>query len=321
MIPVRAAAARNTSSAAARMADSAEGSLIKGLAAALLVGQRQIPLALVRNPRARRYVLRLRPDGVARVTIPRGGSVHAAKEFAERHTAWLARQLQRLETRPVRPAAWTLGSEVLFRGELVRLEAGVDGTAATIRLGGESFQISGYASENSTWGSTGDPPVPPGDSPDGMSSTPGVNNDGLSERRPSAFPIGGPPTVAGELPRESPAQDLRPAVERCLRRLAERELPPRVFELASRHDLIVRRVTVRNQRTRWGSCSRRGSLSLNWRLVQTPAFVSDYIILHELMHLCEMNHSRRFWREVARVCPEFTEAERWLKRHSSLLRM
>ena len=63
----------------------------------------------------------------------------------------------------------------------------------------------------------------------------------------------------------------------------------------------------------------RGTISLNWRLVQTPAFVRDYIALHELAHLKEMNHSRRFWREVARLCPEFKQAEQWLKEHSSLL--
>jgi predicted metal-dependent hydrolase len=79
-------------------------------------------------------------------------------------------------------------------------------------------------------------------------------------------------------------------------------------------------VTVRNQRTRWGSCSRRGTISLNWRLIQTPPFVSDYIILHELMHLREMNHSPRFWRQVETVCPGYRTAEEWLKPHASLLR-
>src|SRR2546430_242181 len=83
--------------------------------------------------------------------------------------------------------------------------------------------------------------------------------------------------------------------------------------VASAHGFSVRRVTVRNQRSRWGSCSVRGTISLNWRLVQTPVFVRDYIVLHELAHLKEMNHSRRYWREVARLCPEFEQAERWLK--------
>jgi len=103
-------------------------------------------------------------------------------------------------------------------------------------------------------------------------------------------------------------------------RLAARELPVRTLELAAWHNFTVRRVTVRNQRSRWGSCSRRGTISLNWRLIQAPPFVRDYIVLHELAHLKEMNHSRRFWREVARLCPDFADAERWLKQHSGLLR-
>jgi hypothetical protein len=82
----------------------------------------------------------------------------------------------------------------------------------------------------------------------------------------------------------------------------------------------VRRVTVRNQRSRWGSCSRRGTISLNWRILQAPPAVRDYLILHELMHLREMNRSARFWREVERACPDYKQAERWLKHHSALLR-
>lgn len=117
-----------------------------------------------------------------------------------------------------------------------------------------------------------------------------------------------------------PGTNLRPAVEKHLRALAVKELPVRVAELAREHRFEVRRVSVRNQRSRWGSCSRQGTISLNWRLIQTPLFVRDYIILHELAHLKEMNHSRRFWREVARLCPDFARAERWLKEHSDLFR-
>jgi predicted metal-dependent hydrolase len=114
--------------------------------------------------------------------------------------------------------------------------------------------------------------------------------------------------------------DLRPAIEGHLRQLAARELPPRVLELAARHGLTVRRITVRNQKSRWGSCSRRGTISLNWRLIQTPAFVSDYICLHELVHLKQMNHSPKFWREMERVFPDYQTAKHWLKEHSDLLR-
>jgi predicted metal-dependent hydrolase len=114
--------------------------------------------------------------------------------------------------------------------------------------------------------------------------------------------------------------DLRPIIEHRLRTLATRELPPRVLQLAQQHGATVQQVTVRNQKTRWGSCSPRGTISLNWRLIQTPPLVSDYIILHELMHLRQMNHSRKFWREVESVCPEFRDAERWLKSHRELMK-
>jgi hypothetical protein len=116
------------------------------------------------------------------------------------------------------------------------------------------------------------------------------------------------------------AVNVRPAIEKHLHALAARELPLRVAELAAQHGLSVRRVTVRNQKSRWGSCSRRGTVSLNWRLIQAPAWVRDYIILHELMHLRQMNHSARFWREVENVCPDYPVAERWMKQHAELLR-
>jgi predicted metal-dependent hydrolase len=224
------------------------------------LGARHLRLWLVPNRRARRYVLRLRPDGAARVTIPCGGSAAEAMRFAERNAAWLEKQLLRQATRQSTPKTWLPGTEILFRGERVRLELEVDSDSGRVRFGSEVVSL-------------------------GQS--------------------GG---------------DVRPAVERHLWRLAARELPPRLLELAGLHQLPVRRVAVRNQRSRWGSCSRRGTVSLNWRLVQAPAFVRDYIILHELAHLKEMNHSRRFWREVARLCPEFATAERWLKEHSDLLR-
>jgi len=226
----------------------------------LMVGGRQVPLRLVRNLRARRYVLRLRPDGAARVTIPQGGSAGAAHDFAKRNLSWLEQQLLRQAARPNHPRQWLIGTEILFRGELAKPEADVNSAGNHIRFAGESLKVADVTS------------------------------------------------------------DLRPAIERYLRRRAAGELPPRVLELAAQQQLTVRRVTVRNQRSRWGSCSRRGRISLNWRLIQTPDFVRDYILLHELMHLREMNHSPRFWREVKRVCPNYETAERWLKQNASLLK-
>ncbi len=113
--------------------------------------------------------------------------------------------------------------------------------------------------------------------------------------------------------------DLRPTLEAHFARRAKIELPGRTWELAAVTGMGVKHVTVRNQRSRWGSCSANGTISLNWRLVQTPDFVRDYIIYHELMHLREMNHSERFWARVEEVCPGWRDAERWIKRNGSLL--
>jgi len=113
---------------------------------------------------------------------------------------------------------------------------------------------------------------------------------------------------------------MRDAVERHLWNRARSELVARTLALAAQHNLLVKRVTVRNQRSRWGSCSRRGTISLNWRLIQMPDSVRDYIVLHELMHLREHNHSARFWHQVEQVCPDYLQAEKWLKQHRHLLR-
>jgi predicted metal-dependent hydrolase len=109
--------------------------------------------------------------------------------------------------------------------------------------------------------------------------------------------------------------DLRPAVEAHFRRLAAAELPARCLELAARQKLRVARVAVRNQKSRWGACSSRSVITLNWRLVQMPPQVAEYILWHELMHLRQPNHSRRFWREVEAVCSHWRDSERWLRKY------
>jgi predicted metal-dependent hydrolase len=109
--------------------------------------------------------------------------------------------------------------------------------------------------------------------------------------------------------------NVRDAIEAHLRRRAAAELPPRCLDLARLHGLTVSRVSIRNQRSRWGSCSSRGAIALNWRLIQMPPEVSDYVILHELMHLKQPNHSRQFWREVEAVCDGWRAAEQWLRTH------
>ena len=134
-----------------------------------------------------------------------------------------------------------------------------------------------------------------------------------SKREAQAFVDRNSPWIA----RQRQKLLVRPAVvhrdEPGLRRRAGQELPPALLALARIHDVVVTRVSVRNQRSRWGACSAGGSITLNWRLVLVPDFVREYVMIHELMHRRELNHSRRFWRHVAAACPRFDEARRWLR--------
>jgi predicted metal-dependent hydrolase len=228
--------------------------------ATILIGTDQVPVEFVRNERARRYVLRVKREGVVRVTIPRGGSIAFALEFAYHNEDWLGRQLQLRRTEAQRSRAWDAGTEILFRGEQVCLKTRLDGEVKLVEFADQAVIL----------------------------------------------PLG--------------TTDLRAAIEHHLWSLAEKELLPRTFQLAALHQITVRRVTVRNQRSRWGSCSPRGTISLNWRLIQAPAGVRDYLIVHELMHRREMNHSARYWRLVQAACPDFAQAERWLNAHAHLLR-
>lgn len=214
-----------------------------------------IPLVVRKNPRARRYILRVSQDGTVCVTVPRGGTEAFARRFAYEKEAWIREQLTRFTHTRAPEHAWGPGALVWFRGERHPL---LDH--------GSHAQIADFTF-----------PIPPLDS------------------------------------------DWRPSVERHFRVLATTELPPLVLGRAALHDLVVQRIQVRNQRSRWGSCSRQGTISLNWRLVQTPLFVRDYLIAHELAHLRQMNHSQRFWAVVEQFYPDWRTAERWLRENGRRL--
>jgi predicted metal-dependent hydrolase len=173
------------------------------------------PLYFVRHRRARRYLLRVEPDGRLRVTIPRGGSKREAEAFAARNTGWVAKQRESVRERP----------------------------------------------------------------------------------------------------------SIDTADRHVVRERAAIELPARLRELADVHGITgLTRVTVRNQRTRWGSCGRDGHICLNWRLVLMPPEVRDYVIIHELVHLRRMDHSPAYWRLVAAACPHYATARAWLRTHGRGLR-
>jgi predicted metal-dependent hydrolase len=216
-------------------------------------------VVLERSARANNYRLTLRRDGTAVATIPARGSEREALRFVEQQRAWLERARARQAKRPRGAEIWTVGTHVLWRGEMAAVRIAAEGEKPQVCLAADVFRVR---------------------------------------------------LIEG---------DLRPTLEAHFARRAKIELPARTWELAAVTGVEVKHVTVRNQRSRWGSCSANGTISLNWRLVQTPDFVRDYIIYHELMHLKEMNHSERFWARVAEVCPDWQDAERWIKRNGSLI--
>lgn len=100
-----------------------------------------------------------------------------------------------------------------------------------------------------------------------------------------------------------------------LKREARRDLERASRRAATEVGVPIKRVSVRDQASRWGSCSTSGVLSYSWRLILAPPFVLDYLAAHEVAHLVEMNHSRRFWRIVERIDPELDRAKAWLNAH------
>lgn len=125
------------------------------------------------------------------------------------------------------------------------------------------------------------------------------------------------------LPAGTPPDDRESALRAILlawfKLQAQRVIPPRVEHYARLMRLYPQRVSIRRQNSRWGSCSAKGNLNLNQMLVMAPVSVLDYVIVHELAHLAELNHSSRFWRIVDKHCPERRRYQDWLKDHIYLL--
>ena len=100
---------------------------------------------------------------------------------------------------------------------------------------------------------------------------------------------------------------------------AEKLLVQRTLWYSSRLLLRHKRIKISKARTRWGSCSARGSINLNWRLIMAPLQVIDLIVVHELMHLNQMDHSKTFWKKVEKLIPDYKKWEKWLKENNKTL--
>jgi predicted metal-dependent hydrolase len=144
----------------------------------------------------------------------------------------------------------------------------------------------------------------------------GVPHRVRCELDPAAPPVR---IIAGEIRVRSDPLHLGRRVRDHLLAMAQAELAPRAHRLAARIGREVARVSVRDTRSRWGSCSGQGNLSFSWRLIFAPEPVLEYVAAHEVSHLAEMNHGPRFWRLVESLTPNSAAPRAWLKRHRNRL--
>lgn len=118
-----------------------------------------------------------------------------------------------------------------------------------------------------------------------------------------------------------PGANLKKIMDAWFRKEARMNITGMVTALAEEYGLEIGRITIREQRTRWGSASKNGNLNFNYKLMMAPEEVIRYVVIHELTHLTHMNHSKKFWRLVAERCPDYQKHIRWLKRHGPLLKL
>lgn len=116
-----------------------------------------------------------------------------------------------------------------------------------------------------------------------------------------------------EGPRTLTESQIRHLIQKEYKRYANRILPQRVQDWSRLTQLFPKKLVLRAQRTRWGSCSTSGLISLNWKLMAAPVKVMDYVIVHELCHLVHPNHSQQFWELVESFCSDYQECRAWLR--------
>lgn len=232
----------------------------------LEIDGREQRIALRANPRAQRYILRVPADGGPPVlTVPRGGSLATARDFAQRQRGWLAGRLgERPEAVP-----FAQGGVIPLRGAAHRIVA-AEGLRGLVRA------------------------------------------EPAAEREDEAI---------GHLLVPGAAEHIARKLTDWLKREARRDLERAVARHAAALGRAPLGLTLRDTRSRWGSCTADGRLSFSWRLVLAPPAILDYVAAHEVAHLAEMNHGPRFWAHCRRLAPHTEEARDWLKREGGRLHL
>jgi predicted metal-dependent hydrolase len=240
---------------------------------------------LRRSPRAKRFSLKVsHTERAAILTLPNRGRLEDASAFLARHADWLKKQLERLPE----PVPFTDGALVPLRGEMHSLKfQGAQRHQGVVwieksdaRPSANSLSLSGLADWRSLSCLRSD------------ASLPCVCVSGDEEHAPRRF-------------------------SDWLRSEVRRDIAASVDKHAKTLQCAPKRIAIRDQATRWGSCSTSGTLSFSWRLIFAPPFVLDYVAAHEVAHLREMNHGPRFWRLVRDALPVMQKARMWLRTYGA----
>jgi len=243
-------------------------------------------VALRRSSRAKRFSLKVsHTERAAILTLPNRGRVEDASAFLARHADWLRKQLARLPD----PVPFADGAVIPLRGDFHCLKF----MGAQRNCGVVSIQQAGQQL----------PGIP------AFTAQPNWRSqvcEGYDISLPQIC-------ISGETD-HAPRR-----LSDWLRAEVRRDIAASVAKHAERLGCAPKRIAVRDQATRWGSCSTSGTLSFSWRLIFAPPFVLDYVAAHEVAHLREMNHGPRFWRLVKDSVPLMQKARIWLKAHGAEL--
>ena len=282
---------------------------------------RQVKLVFSFNRRAKRIILKMDPAlRAVKITCPSKSHIGDALAFARTRQNWIESQLAEAP----RPVSFEAGNQIPFRGELYEIVQ-TPGRSAHVEVRGVP------SDRNSRAGLAG------GGAPTNMPEVRGAPSD----RNPRAgLAGGGAPTNMRPQPRRPFAAPPEAFAERTtarqlivtgrpehiarrlkdwMKREARADFIRLADEISTKAGLSYSRLTVRDMRTRWGSCSSEGALCFNWRLILAPPFVLRGVVAHEVAHLKYLNHGKKFWDLVRELDPDNDRAKDWLDAHGANL--
>ena len=292
---------------------------------AVLWGGTRLPYTIRRSPRRKKTVaVTVDPAGGVLLVAPECLATDQLDGIVARKAEWIVRRLRRAQSGspPPSPREFVSGESVLYLGRHYRLKVHphVAGEAKLLHVTGEAEPHDeaqprgeaksgeGRAGEGRAGGGRlhGDAKLPGGQSHVGA-KLPGDRPTGGAKLRGGWLHVPAP-AGAGQ------AAHVRAALVAWLRGHAAARLPERVEAWRAKAGVAMPRVVVADQRKRWGSCDRSGTIRLNWRIIQAPMRLVDYVVVHELVHLRHRGHGRDYWRAVARVMPDYERRREELRR-------